>query len=134
MYYGAHVPSSSPLLRGFNPPAPAPFPPRPRPAPASPCTSSQGRPPATPTVQPTLRAPGRPAARPPHVQTYARARKASWESRGEPPGWDETAPALLLTKVREGGSGTWGPIPMAPHGHLSEEQIKPLIAGILAIN
>ncbi|MDF1817861.1 MAG: c-type cytochrome [Immundisolibacteraceae bacterium] len=47
---------------------------------------------------------------------------------------DETAAALLLTKVREGGSGNWGPIPMAPHGHLSEEQIKPLIAGILAIN
>jgi cytochrome c len=47
---------------------------------------------------------------------------------------DETAAALLLTKVKEGGSGTWGPIPMAPHGHLSEDQIKPLIAGILAIN
>jgi len=47
---------------------------------------------------------------------------------------DETAAALLLTKVKEGGSGTWGPIPMAPHGHLTDDQIKPLIAGILAIN
>jgi cytochrome c len=47
---------------------------------------------------------------------------------------DETAAELLLLKVKEGGSGTWGPIPTAPPGHLTEEQIKPLIAGILAID
>ena len=46
---------------------------------------------------------------------------------------DPAAPALLLGKVKEGGSGTWGPIPMMAHGHLSDDQIKPLINGILAI-
>lgn len=46
---------------------------------------------------------------------------------------DSAAPALLLSKVKQGGSGTWGPIPMAPHAHLSNEQIQPLIDGILAI-
>lgn len=46
---------------------------------------------------------------------------------------DPAAPALLLAKVKEGGSGTWGPIPMMAHGHLSDDQIKPLIDGILAI-
>ncbi|MEL0083176.1 MAG: c-type cytochrome [Gammaproteobacteria bacterium] len=45
----------------------------------------------------------------------------------------EGAAELLFGKVKNGGSGTWGPIPMAPHPHLSDEQIKPLIAGILAI-
>ena len=46
---------------------------------------------------------------------------------------DADAAAMLLTKVKDGGSGTWGPIPMMPHAHLTEQQIEPLIAGILAI-
>ena len=45
----------------------------------------------------------------------------------------EGAHELLVSKVKNGGSGTWGPLPMAPHPHLSVEQIDPLIAGILAI-
>jgi len=47
---------------------------------------------------------------------------------------DPDAAQLLLGKVKKGGSGTWGPVPMAPHPHLTDEQIQPLIAGILAID
>jgi len=55
-------------------------------------------------------------------------KKVADKYRGDP-----AAAAMLLGKVKNGGSGTWGKIPMAPHPHLTDEQIKPLINGILAI-
>ncbi len=46
---------------------------------------------------------------------------------------DPAAAETLLAKVKEGGSGVWGQIPMAPNGHLPDDQLKSLVAGILAV-
>lgn len=39
----------------------------------------------------------------------------------------------LTRKVIEGGGGVWGPVPMISHPQLSEENVRPLIEAILAI-
>lgn len=43
------------------------------------------------------------------------------------------APALLAERVRKGGKGVWGPIPMAPTtpDKLSDADLKAVIAWIL---
>ncbi|MCC5860129.1 MAG: c-type cytochrome [Ectothiorhodospiraceae bacterium] len=38
----------------------------------------------------------------------------------------------LVAKVRQGGSGSWGNIPMIPHPRLSEEDIEIIVRWILA--
>lgn len=45
------------------------------------------------------------------------------------------APALLFDKVRVGGSGNWGEIPMLAHpaDKISDEDLKAAIAWILAL-
>ncbi|MFZ9407924.1 MAG: c-type cytochrome [Burkholderiaceae bacterium] len=40
--------------------------------------------------------------------------------------------ALLTTRVRSGGQGVWGPIPMPPQAQLSESQAQDLVRWILA--
>ncbi len=40
---------------------------------------------------------------------------------------------LLLDKIKEGGSGAWGAIPMPPHPHLSEADIKTMVDWILGL-
>jgi branched-chain amino acid transport system substrate-binding protein len=42
------------------------------------------------------------------------------------------APALLAEKVKKGGKGTWGPIPMPPHPGVSDADIQVLVGWILA--
>lgn len=42
------------------------------------------------------------------------------------------AEATLIAKVKAGGSGTWGPIPMPPQAHVSEADMKTLVAWVLA--
>lgn len=45
------------------------------------------------------------------------------------------APALLAKKVKDGGSGAWGPIPMPAHAAtVSEADIKTLVGWVLASN
>jgi cytochrome c len=44
---------------------------------------------------------------------------------------DGTAVAKLAAKVREGGSGAWGPVPMPPHPALAEADAKGLVQWIL---
>lgn len=45
------------------------------------------------------------------------------------------ATAMLEKKVKEGGAGVWGPIPMPANGaHVSEADIKVLTAWVLAAN
>ena len=39
----------------------------------------------------------------------------------------------LVQKVRNGGSGVWGPVPMIAHPHLTEAQLKPLIERLLQL-
>ncbi len=45
---------------------------------------------------------------------------------------DKTAEAKLIEKVKKGGSGVWGPVPMAPNAAVKDEDIKTLVKWILA--
>ncbi|NMV37767.1 c-type cytochrome [Ralstonia insidiosa] len=45
---------------------------------------------------------------------------------------DADAPARLAKKVREGGKGVWGRIPMPPHPNLNEDEAKQLVAWVLS--
>jgi len=45
---------------------------------------------------------------------------------------ESNAEARLIARVRAGGAGVWGPIPMPPQAHLPEEDVKTLIQWILA--
>jgi cytochrome c len=39
----------------------------------------------------------------------------------------------LIEKVKKGGSGTWGPMPMPPNSpHVKDEDIKTLVKWVLA--
>jgi cytochrome c len=46
---------------------------------------------------------------------------------------DKGAPAKLAEKVKKGGSGAWGPVPMPPNAAVSDADIKTLVAYILAL-
>lgn len=45
------------------------------------------------------------------------------------------APAKLFDKVRHGGSGNWGEVPMIPHGadKISDDDLKAAVKWILAL-
>lgn len=43
------------------------------------------------------------------------------------------APAHLAKSVRDGGSGSWGNVPMLPHPNLKEEDLKVIISWILSL-
>ena len=44
---------------------------------------------------------------------------------------DKAAPAMLAAKVKAGGKGTWGQIPMPPN-NVTEDEAKKLVAWVLA--
>ena len=46
---------------------------------------------------------------------------------------DKTAEARLVKKVKEGGKGAWGEIPMPPNAHLKDEDIKSMVHWILSL-
>lgn len=48
---------------------------------------------------------------------------------------DASAPGHLFDKVRHGGSGVWGEIPMIPHpaDKISDDDLKAAVAWILAL-
>lgn len=46
---------------------------------------------------------------------------------------DKTAEAKLLTKVKAGGKGVWGDIPMPPNPQVSDADAKKIIAWILSL-
>ena len=46
---------------------------------------------------------------------------------------DKTAPAKLAQKVKEGGKGVWGDIPMAPNAHVKDADIKTMVEWILSL-
>ncbi len=47
---------------------------------------------------------------------------------------DKTAEAKLIEKVKKGGSGTWGPIPMPANSpQVKDEDIKTLVKWILSL-
>lgn len=46
---------------------------------------------------------------------------------------DKTVEAKLLTKVKMGGKGAWGEIPMPPNPQVSDADAKKIIAWILSL-
>jgi cytochrome c len=46
---------------------------------------------------------------------------------------DASAAAKLADKVKKGGSGVWGPIPMPPNAQVSDTDIKNLVDWILTL-
>jgi cytochrome c len=46
---------------------------------------------------------------------------------------DKGAPASLAQKVKAGGKGTWGDIPMPPNAHVKDADIKTMVEWILTI-
>ena len=46
---------------------------------------------------------------------------------------DKDAPAKLFKKVKEGGSGVWGQIPMPPNAAVPDADIKDLVAFVLSL-
>lgn len=48
---------------------------------------------------------------------------------------DSKAPTMLFEKVRHGGSGNWGTVPMLPHAadKISDEDLKAAVGWILAL-
>ena len=47
---------------------------------------------------------------------------------------DQNSVDLLSQKVISGGSGVWGPVPMAPHPAISQEDANKMIKYILTLN
>jgi cytochrome c len=47
---------------------------------------------------------------------------------------DAKAPAMLAEKVKKGGSGTWGAVPMPPHPQVSDADIKTMVAYVLSLS
>ena len=45
---------------------------------------------------------------------------------------DKTAQAKLVEKVKKGGSGVWGTIPMPPNSQVKDDDLKTLVKWVLA--
>jgi cytochrome c len=43
------------------------------------------------------------------------------------------AAEMLAGKVKAGGSGVWGPVPMPPNAHVSDEDIKVIVDWVLTL-
>ncbi len=46
---------------------------------------------------------------------------------------DAGAAAMLAGKIKNGGKGTWGPIPMPPNANVSDENVQTLVKWILSL-
>jgi len=46
---------------------------------------------------------------------------------------DKKAEASLAQKVKAGGKGTWGDIPMPPNAHVKDADIKTMVQWILSV-
>jgi cytochrome c len=47
---------------------------------------------------------------------------------------DKDAVKKLSEKVRKGGSGVWGAIPMAPNTTATDDEVKKMVESIMALN
>ena len=47
---------------------------------------------------------------------------------------DAEAPAKLVAKIKSGGSGNWGTMPMVPHPTIPDEELKKIVAWILSLS
>lgn len=43
------------------------------------------------------------------------------------------AEAMLVQKVKNGGTGVWGQVPMPPNGHVKDADIKKLVEWVLSL-
>jgi len=43
------------------------------------------------------------------------------------------AEAKLIAKVKKGGKGVWGPVPMPPNAAIKDEDVKTLVQWVLSI-
>ena len=46
---------------------------------------------------------------------------------------DKTAEAKMIDKVKNGGGGVWGSIPMPPHPHVPEAEVKTVVQWLLSL-
>ena len=46
---------------------------------------------------------------------------------------DAKAAAMLADKVKKGGSGTWGPVPMPPNANVPDADIKTMVTYVLGL-
>lgn len=46
---------------------------------------------------------------------------------------DKGAEAKLVAKVKQGGKGVWGDIPMPPNAHVKDDDIKSIVHWILSL-
>jgi cytochrome c len=46
---------------------------------------------------------------------------------------DKTAEAKLIEKVKAGGVGVWGQVPMPPNAHVKDEDLKTLVKWVLSL-
>ena len=46
---------------------------------------------------------------------------------------DKTAEAKLIEKVKKGGTGVWGQVPMPPNTAVKDEDVKTLVKWILSL-
>ena len=46
---------------------------------------------------------------------------------------DKTAEAKMIDKVKKGGSGVWGTVPMPPNAQVPDADIKAIVQWLLAI-
>ncbi len=46
---------------------------------------------------------------------------------------DKTAEAKLIDKVKKGGTGVWGQVPMPPNGAVSDADVTALVKWILSL-
>ena len=46
---------------------------------------------------------------------------------------DKDAQKKLETKVKAGGQGVWGPVPMPPNAQVSDADVKTLVAWVLSL-
>lgn len=46
---------------------------------------------------------------------------------------DKEAETKMIAKVKAGGSGVWGPVPMPPHPTISDADLKTMVDWVLAL-
>lgn len=46
---------------------------------------------------------------------------------------DKGAEAKLVAKVKNGGKGVWGDVPMPPNAHVKDEDIKSIVHWVLSL-
>lgn len=57
----------------------------------------------------------------------------SWKDIAKKYDGDATAEARLVAKVKKGGAGVWGPVPMPPNVTVKDADIKTIVQYVLSV-